>query len=77
MKGFEQTTGSLLFHAGTKVSKDKVVTNGGRVLAITTLANQLDEALSTSMKNAEIIQYSGKNYRKDIGFDLKKILVKA
>lgn len=77
MKGLENVKGSLLFHAGTKQGKDKVVTNGGRVLAITSLANQMEDALEVSLKNADIITYSGKNYRKDIGFDLKKLLVKA
>jgi phosphoribosylamine--glycine ligase len=77
IKGLDTVSGSMLFHAGTKLNKDKVVTNGGRVIAITSMANQMEEALEISMKNAEKISYSGKTYRKDIGHDLKKLLVKA
>lgn len=77
LKGIDNTKGSLIFHAGTKMTKEKMVTNGGRILAITSMANQMEEALAVSLKNADLINYSGKNYRKDIGFDLKKLLVKA
>ncbi len=77
IKGLDLVKGSIAFHAGTKFSKEKIVTNGGRVLSITSFGGDMDEALERSYRNAELIQYSGKNYRKDIGFDLKKFLVKA
>jgi len=70
MTGFEDIEDSLLFHAGTKNNGDKISTNGGRVLAITSFGKNLDEAVSKSFENAEKIQFEGKYYRKDIGFDL-------
>ncbi|MGB0984401.1 MAG: phosphoribosylglycinamide synthetase C domain-containing protein, partial [Saprospiraceae bacterium] len=57
--------------AGTKSVDGQIVTNGGRVLTLTALAENMDAALALSNKNAEVIQFEGKNYRKDIGFDLK------
>jgi len=50
-----------------------VLTNGGRVIAITSFGNSMQEAIGKSMKNAEIISYDKKNYRKDIGQDLMKL----
>ena len=70
MTGLEKAKGSLLFHAGTKTENGELLTNGGRVLAITSYGNDFKEALSISNKNAEVIDFDGKNYRKDIGFDL-------
>ena len=63
-------TDSILFHAGTKQDGEMVVTNGGRVLAITSYGDNFQEALITSNKNAKLIDFAKKNYRKDIGFDL-------
>jgi phosphoribosylamine---glycine ligase len=77
IKGLDAVTSSIAFHAGTKMSKDKVVSNGGRIIAITSFGGDMEEALERSYRNAQIIDYSGKNYRKDIGFDLRKFLVKA
>ncbi|MDZ4822204.1 MAG: phosphoribosylamine--glycine ligase [Flavobacteriales bacterium] len=77
IKGLEKVERSIVFHAGTKMSKGKVVTNGGRVLAITTLGKGMEDALKWSYKNVELIEYSGKTFRKDIGFDLRKISQKA
>ena len=48
---------------------NNMITNGGRVLAITTLADDLQTALKSSKANAEKIQYEGKYYRKDIGWE--------
>lgn len=70
MTGFEQVTDSLLFHAGTKQSDNKVLTNGGRVLAITSFGDDFKAALALSNKNAALIDFEAKNYRTDIGFDL-------
>lgn len=71
MTGFELVEGSIAFHAGTKQDGDNVVTNGGRVIAITSYGNTMDEALKKSFTNAERIQYKGKYYRRDIGKDLE------
>lgn len=69
--GIENTSECVLFHAGTKISNNTTVTNGGRVIAITAYGENMNEALQKSNKNANIIEFEGKNYRKDIGFDLK------
>lgn len=69
--GFELVEESIVFHAGTKQDGNDIVTNGGRVIAITSFGNTMEEALSKSFINAERIQYNGKYYRKDIGNDLK------
>jgi phosphoribosylamine--glycine ligase len=62
--------GSIVFHAGTKASDGKVLTNGGRVLAISSFGKDMKEALAKSYKNAEKIEFEGKYFRRDIGFDL-------
>lgn len=76
-KGHEITLGDLKtvlpFHAGTKMVDGKLVTNGGRVLTITGLGKNLGEALSKAYSGGEAMQYEGKNFRQDIGFDLKKL----
>ncbi len=69
MTGFEKVQNSILFHAGTTKKENEIVTNGGRVLAITSLGNNIKEALATSYSNAELIEYEGKYYRKDIGYE--------
>lgn len=70
ISGLAEVEGSLVLHAGTKAEGGQVLTNGGRVLALTSLAPSLDEALSCSLRNAERVQFAGKYYRDDIGFDL-------
>jgi len=75
VKGYEisrldQITNSKVYQAGTKNENGKILTNGGRVLAITSTGNNIKEALSISMQNAEKIQFTDKYYRKDIGLDL-------
>ena len=62
---------SLIFHAGTKKSNKETVTNGGRVIAVTSVKNNMKEAIHTSLKNAEKITFKNKYYRKDIGLDLQ------
>ncbi|MEE4215378.1 MAG: phosphoribosylamine--glycine ligase [Bacteroidales bacterium] len=68
--GLDKTSGSIIFQAGTKMEGDRVVSAGGRVLAVSSFGSDMDEALSKSYANAEIIDFEGKYYRKDIGFDL-------
>lgn len=70
MHGFDTIENSLVFHAGTQLKEHKVITNGGRVMAITSYGADFKEALKKSYKNIEKVQFEGMNYRKDIGFDL-------
>ena len=70
MSGFEKTSDCLLFHAGTKEENGQILTNGGRVLAITALGETISDALKTANKNADLIDFQGKTYRKDIGLDV-------
>lgn len=68
--GLEKIKDSIVFHAGTKSSEGQTVTNGGRVIAVTSLGKTFKDALAISNKNADLIEFEGKYYRKDIGFDL-------
>ncbi|MFM1932914.1 MAG: hypothetical protein RL226_2217 [Bacteroidota bacterium] len=63
---------SLVFHAGTTEKDGKVVTNGGRVMAITSMGSDMDDALGRSYYTIDNIKFDGMYYRKDIGFDLRK-----
>lgn len=76
ISGLDKTKDSIVFHAGTKNDGANVVTNGGRVIAVTSFGNSIEEAVTKSFRNAEIISYDKKYYRKDIGKDLMN-LVKA
>ncbi|OAV44495.1 phosphoribosylamine--glycine ligase [Lewinella sp. 4G2] len=69
--GLNDVSGSRVFHAGTKRDADgDIVTNGGRVLAVTSYGDTFQEALALSYENARKIHFKGVNYRSDIGFDL-------
>lgn len=68
--GFEKVTDSIVFHAGTKSDEDKILTAGGRVIAISSYGKDMKSALQTSYENAKTIQFEKKYYRKDLGFDL-------
>lgn len=70
IKGLEKVKGSIVFHAGTKQSGDEVLTNGGRVMAVSSYGATKDEALSVSYRNARNIDFEGVYFRSDIGFDL-------
>lgn len=68
--GIENVTNSIVFHAGTKLENDKVLTNGGRVLAISSYGKDYKEAIHQSYESISKIDFEKMNYRKDIGFDL-------
>lgn len=71
ISGIGEVNDSFVFHCGTKKDANgNIVTSGGRVLAVTSLHQDWREALKLSNKNAEKIQFAGKYYRRDIGFDL-------
>jgi len=68
--GLENVKNSIAFHAGTAFIDNKIVTSGGRVIAVTSFGENIEEALKKSYKNIDLISFDAMNYRKDIGFDL-------
>ena len=76
-KGFKisgldsKSSNSLIFHAGTKKEGDYIYTNGGRVLAVTSIGENLNKAKQINTEEIKKISFQGMSYRKDIGFDLK------
>jgi phosphoribosylamine--glycine ligase len=70
IKGIPEENKSIVFQAGTTVKSGEIVTNGGRVLAVTTIDPDFRIAVKKSLKIADQIEYQGKYYRRDIGFDL-------
>lgn len=70
ISGIENIADSTVFHAGTILKEGKTITNGGRVMAITSLGESMQEALAKSYKSIDKISFEKMNYRKDIGFDL-------
>lgn len=69
--GLDKTGESVVFHAGTAVKGSDVVTSGGRVIAVSSYGATKDEALQKSFEAAKAINFEGKYFRRDIGFDLK------
>ena len=68
--GIEKVSESIVFHAGTKKEREVVKTNGGRVIALTSFGENMNDALKKSFDSAEKIAFEGKYFRRDIGFDL-------
>lgn len=74
ISGLDQETESIVYHAGTSTKGGKVLTAGGRVLAVTSLGDSIDSALKRSYKTIAGISFEGMNFRHDIGQDLMKLL---
>jgi phosphoribosylamine--glycine ligase len=72
ISGLEELSGSVAFHAGTDEKEGKIISSGGRVIALTSFGATLEQALKRTYENVEKLDFDGKYYRKDIGFDLKK-----
>ncbi len=70
ISGLDQVKNSIVFHAGTAEKDGNVVTNGGRVIAVTSYGNNFKEALKQSYENVEKINFDKKYFRTDLGFDL-------
>ncbi len=65
---------SILFHAGTKVDDNgQLVTSGGRVISVSSMADSVAEALAKSYRSADKVKFDGKNLRRDIGQDLLRL----
>ncbi len=71
ISGLEKIEDSLVFHAGTKEKDGLVLTDGGRVIAVSSYGNSMQEALAASYQNAAKIDFEGMYFRKDLGFDLQ------
>jgi len=70
IEGLEKPNSSIVFHAGTKLHGSRILTNGGRVLAVTSLGENVESALKTSYQTVSQIKWSHVNFRPDIGKDL-------
>ena len=70
ISGLEEVEKSIIFHSGTQKKGNKLMTNGGRVMAITSFGRTIEDALSKSYDNANKVKFDGKYFRKDIGYDL-------
>ncbi len=71
IQGLNLVDESVVFHSGTRKETGEIVTSGGRVLAVTSLGTTMKEALETSYRSARLLNFEGKYYRTDIGYDLK------
>ena len=72
INGLERVRDSIIYHAGTTLKDNKVVTNGGRVISVVSSSDDFKKALLSSYNSIKKIGFKGKKYRKDIGFDLYK-----
>ena len=72
IRNLDKVKNSMVFHSGTSISDGRILTNGGRVLAVTSYGSDMLEALARTYRNADIIEFEGKTCRRDIGFDLSE-----
>ena len=70
ISGIENVTDSIVFHAGTKAENGQIISNGGRVLAVTSLGTNFEEAIKKSYQSIDKLHFDTMYFRKDIGFDL-------
>ena len=70
ISGLNEVKDSIIFHAGTTLNNNNIVTSGGRVLSVVSSGKTMKEALDKSYNNIDKINFEGKTFRKDIGFDL-------
>ena len=70
INGLERVHDSIIYHAGTTLKDNKVVTNGGRVISVVSSSDDFKKALLSSYNSIKKIGFKGKKYRRDIGFDL-------
>jgi phosphoribosylamine--glycine ligase len=68
--GIENVSDSIVFHAGTKIENGRIVSNGGRVLAITSFGDDFQQAIKKSYQSIDKLDFDKMYFRKDIGFDL-------
>ena len=71
ISGLENITDSIVFHAGTKLENNQVLSNGGRVLTVTSYGDNFEEAIKKSYQNIAKLQFDKMYFRRDIGNDLK------
>ena len=69
ISGLDQVSDAMVFHAGTKIADRNVVTAGGRVIALTSFAENIQEAVKNSLLQAEKVDFEGKYFRRDIGWE--------
>ena len=70
ISGIENSIDSIVFHAGTALKNEQIVSNGGRVLAITSYGDNFQEAIKKSYQNIDKLHFDKMYFRKDIGRDL-------
>ena len=70
ISGLDEVSDKMIFHAGTTLKEGKVLTSGGRVMAVTSFGQNHKEAITNSYETLNKVCFEGINYRKDIGFDL-------
>ena len=75
VSGVENVTESIIFHAGTTMKDGRLVTSGGRVMAVTSMGSTMQEALDKSYSSVRKISFNGMSYRRDIGADLKNHII--
>lgn len=70
ISGLDLVTDAIVFQAGTREENGQILTSGGRVIALTATSNTLEKAIQKSQKAAQLVQFEGKNFRRDIGLDI-------